>query len=149
MRNSHFPLRLDLSCWADAHVFLSTLVQEETLLHFASYALPSWQALGRLARIAAEIGCEEEICGALTRVDELQGALQRHKGTAIKVQRLLSWQPSTSVSTAVPQQSSCGCRLTRQQADASLDQAVQAQRISMVRLRFGKRVTEHPLTWEA
>ena len=42
-----------------------------------------------------------------------------------------------------------GCRQTRGQADASLDQAARAQRVHTVRLRCGGRVTEHELNWDA
>ena len=41
-----------------------------------------------------------------------------------------------------------GCRQTRGQADASLDEAARAQRVARVRLRFGGRVTEHQLNWD-
>jgi hypothetical protein len=137
----------------EAHALLSTLAQGDTLPRFASHALPSWHALGRLARVAAEIGCDEEAAyGALTRPEELLGALQRHEPTATKLQRLLTWQPAPSATSAFAgpgAQGGSGCRQTRQQADASRDgQAAQAQRARTVRLRFGAQVTEHALNWD-
>ena len=96
--------QLDLSRWAEAHLLLSSLVRDvETLPRFASHAQPSWHALGRLSRVAAEVGCAEEACfGLLTRPDQLSAELQRHEATATKLQRLLGWTPASAVGVVSP-----------------------------------------------
>ena len=96
--------QLDLSRWAEAHLLLSSLVRDvETLPRFASHAQPSWHALGRLSRVAAEVGCTEEACfGLLTRPDQLSAELQRHEATATKLQRLLGWTPASAVGVVSP-----------------------------------------------
>lgn len=149
--------QLDLSRWTEAHLLLSALVRDvETLPRFASHEQSSWHALGRLSRVAAEVGCTEEACfGLLTRPDQLSAELQQHEATATKLQRLLGWTPASAVGVVSPgsafagQAAPQGCRQTRGQADASLDEAARAQRVATVRLRCGGRVTEHQLNWDA
>lgn len=96
--------QLDLSRWTEAHLLLSALVRDvETLPRFASHEQSSWHALGRLSRVAAEVGCTEEACfGLLTRPDQLSAELQQHEATATKLQRLLGWTPASAVGVVSP-----------------------------------------------